>query len=155
LEEQQAAYSYAVRLLAAREYCTVQIRRKLQGREYTREVIDAVIATLLADGYLSEARFAELFVAARLRRGESPWLAAQRAREKGVEESALQQALAAMEGEHDALAACRELLAARDPQGVRFADEKQWQRQARFLRNKGYDTATILRAMKERRESEE
>jgi len=27
--------------------------------------------------------------------------------------------------------------------------ERQWQRQARFLRNKGYDAATILRVLKE------
>jgi regulatory protein len=154
-EERQAAYAYAVRLLAGREYCTAQIRQKLKGRGYECAIIDAVIAILLEDDYLSESRFAEQFVAARLRRGESPWLAAQKAREKGVDESALQQALAAVEGEYDALAACRELLAARDPRGVRHADEKQWQRQARFLRNKGYDTATILRVMKERSESEE
>lgn len=153
--ELQAAYSYAVRLLAAREYCTAQLRRKLIARDHADEVVDAVVAQLLQDGYLSEERFAEQFLDARLRKGESPWLAAQRAREKGVNESALQQALAAVEGEYNAHSACRDLLAARDPQGARFADEKQWQRQARFLRNKGFDTATILRVMKERRQPEE
>ncbi|MDQ6966440.1 MAG: RecX family transcriptional regulator, partial [Mariprofundaceae bacterium] len=43
------------------------------------------------------------------------------------------------------------LLARRDPQGLRHEDERVWQKQARFLRNKGFDAATIVRALKEHR----
>ena len=76
-------------------------------------------------------------------------MAAAKARQKGVDEAALQQAVEEAEAGFDALQACRELLNSRDPQRLRRNDERVWQRHARFLRNKGYDAATILAALNE------
>ena len=102
---------------------------------------------LCESGLLSEARFAESYLRSRLKKGESPWLAARKARQRGVDEAALQAALAEAESGFDALVACRELLNRRDPAGEYRRDERVWQRQARFLRNRGFDSATILRAL--------
>jgi len=121
-------------------------------REFDADCISAVLAELKNDGYLSEARFAESFLRFRLKKGEVPWLAALKARQKGVDESALQAALEEAEAGFDVMQACRDVLGRRDPQGLRHHEKRIWQRHARFLQNKGFDTATILHVMNENRD---
>jgi len=145
----KAAYSAALGMLTRREHCEAEVRQKLAARGFDEIATDSAIEELKSYGYLSDARYAEAFLRYRLQRGEALWMAAAKARQKGVDEAALQQALEEAEAGFDALAACRELLAGRDPQRLRRNDERVWQRHARFLRNKGYDAATILRAMNE------
>ncbi|NWF35662.1 regulatory protein RecX [Mariprofundus sp. KV] len=149
-KEQLAAYSYAVRLLSQREFNTREMRERLAARDYDEAIVDVVIRQLKSDNYLSEQRYAEAFLRSRMKRGEAPWLAAQKARQKGAESSALQAALAELSEDYDDEQACRELLDQRDPGGIRFEEERVWQRQARFLRNKGHNSATILRVLKQR-----
>ncbi len=143
----------ALRLLARREYCSAELRRKLREREVPEDIVEQVLAELEAAGYLSETRFAESFLRSRMARGETPWLAARKARERGVREAELATALAEAEAAFDAVNACRELVARRDPQGLRHEDERAWQKLARFLRNKGFDAATILRCLNEQAEA--
>lgn len=145
-----AAYSYALRLLARREYCESEMYQRLQQKGYDEAIQAEVIAELQASNYLSEYRFAESFLRSRLKRGEAPWLAAQKARQKGVQCELLDCALAEITEAYNAEEVCRELLLGRDPSGLRFEDQRVWQRQARFLRNKGFDTATILRVLQEK-----
>ena len=149
-KDELAAYNAAVRFLAMREYCAAELTAKLAGKAHSAEVIKAVLAWLVADGYLSESRFAELFLRSRMRKGETPRIAAIKARLKGVDESALQVALDEAEAEFDAASCCRQLINRRDPQGLRHADEHFWQRQARFLHNKGFDAGTIVHVMNEK-----
>jgi regulatory protein len=146
-KEQLAAYTYAARLLAGREYCAAQLRTKMVLRDFNADCISTVLVQLKDDGYLSEARFAESFLRFRLKKGEVPWLAALKARQKGVDEAALQAALEEAEAGFDRMQACRDLLGRRDPQGLRHHEKRVWQRHARFLQNKGFDTATILHVM--------
>ena len=148
-KEELAAYAYAVRLLAMREYCAAQLRAKMALRDFDADCISAVLTRLNDDGYLSEARFAESFLRSRLHRGEAPWLAALKARQKGVDESALQMALEEAEAGFDSMQVCREMLGRRDPQGLRHHEKRVWQRHARFLQNKGFDAATIMHVMNE------
>ncbi len=148
-KQQQAAYAVAIRALGRREHCAAELRQKLRQRDYPDALIAEVLARLQADGYLSETRFAEAFLRMRMAKGESPWLAAKKARQRGVDEAVLQDVLQVLASDFDAFAACCELLARRDPQGLRHDDERVWQRQARFLQNKGFDAATILRVLNE------
>lgn len=136
-------------MLTRREHCEAEIRQKLAARGFDEIAADSAIEELKQYGYLSDARYAEMFLRSRVQRGEALWMAAARARQKGVDESALQGAVEEAEGRFDALDACRELLRQRDPQQQRRKDERAWQRHARFLRNKGYDAATILCVMNE------
>jgi regulatory protein len=145
----KAAYSAALRMLTRREHCEAEVRQKLESRGFDEVAADSAIEELKNYGYLSDLRFAEAFLRYRIQRGEALWMAVARARQKGVDETALQQAQEEAEGGFDALAACRELINSRDPQRLRRNDERVWQRHARFLRNKGYDAATILRALNE------
>jgi regulatory protein len=124
------------------------MRQKLAEKGFDSSDIDDAVRSLVEHGYLSERRFAEGFLRARMRRGEAPWLAAHKARMRGVDAGALETAAEEALGAFDADAACAEVLARRDPGRQRFADPKRWQREARFLRQKGFDSATILRALK-------
>ncbi|EAU55854.1 ABC transporter permease [Mariprofundus ferrooxydans] len=133
--------------MTLREHCAVELRRKLADRAYATGVIEVVLARLVDDGYLSESRFAESFLRSRLRKGETPRVAAMKARQKGVDEAALQLALDEAEASFDSDQACRSILKRRDPQGLRHGDERLWQKHARFLQNKGFDAATIVRVM--------
>lgn len=147
--EVRAAYSAALRMLTRREHCEAEVRHKLESKGLDSIAIDSAIEELRNYGYLSDERYAEMFLRSRMQRGEALWMAAAKARQKGVDESALQAAVQEAEGGFDALETCRELLAGRDPQRLRRKDERVWQRHARFLRNRGYDAATIIRAMNE------
>jgi len=151
-KQDKAAFSYAIRLLGRREYCEAEIRNKFRQREYPPNCVEHVITQLKDGGYLSEERFAAGFLSSRLRKGEAPWLAARKAQQRGVKDFAIQGALDEIQAAFDSLSACHALLARRDPQCLRFTDERVWQRQARYLRNKGYDAATILRCLNEKPE---
>ncbi|MDX8388992.1 MAG: regulatory protein RecX [Mariprofundaceae bacterium] len=142
-----------MRLLGYREYCETEIRYKLQQRNIASDLIDTVISQLQQAGYQSDFRYAESFLRSRMARGEAPWLAAQKASQRGVDADALQIAVANAESTFDSFAHCRTLLQHRDPHALRHHDERVWQRHARFLRNKGYDADTILQTMKEVEES--
>jgi len=151
-KQDKAAFSYAICLLGRREYCEAEIRNKFRQREYPSDCAERVISRLKDGGYLSEERFATEFLRSRLRKGEAPWLAARKARQKGVKDTATQDALDEIRSTFDSFSACRELLGKRDPHGLRFVEERVWQRHARYLRNKGYDAATILRCLNEKPE---
>ncbi len=62
----------ALRLLARREHSTHEIRTKLLARGGKLEKVVATIDELSAEGYLSDNRFTELAVRARLRTNDGP-----------------------------------------------------------------------------------
>jgi regulatory protein len=62
----------AMNLLARREHSQAELRTKLAVREYSPEEIEATVAALLADGLLSDERFAEAYITARMRTGQGP-----------------------------------------------------------------------------------
>jgi regulatory protein len=139
-----------LRWLARREYGETEMRMKLGEKGFSYDEIEPSVQRLVQQGFLSEVRFAEAFMHARMRRGETPWLAAQKARLRGVDDQVLAAAAGKAAQEFDADAACAAWLVRRDPSGLRFSDPRRWQREARFLRQKGYDSATILRALQRR-----
>lgn len=154
-KQARAAYAYALRLLSRREFFTAEMERRLATKGFEEPCIRQVLKRLVDDGYLSEARFAEGFLRMRMARGDTPRLAAMRARQRGVDTTAVEHALYEAEDTFDRLSACRELLSRRDPQGLRHADQRLWQRHARYLKNKGFDAATIIRAIREEAEEVE
>lgn len=125
------------------------MRSRLIGRGFADSCVRRTLGRLVELDFLSDERFARSFIRSRVRRGETPWLAAAKARQKGVREDALDAALSASLEEYDTVSACKDLLAKRDPQNLRLADSKIWRRQVRYLKNKGFDTATIFHVMNE------
>ncbi len=142
----------AVRLLGIREHNEFELREKLKKKGFDEIIIDDAIERLKNYDYLSEARYAESFLRSRLKKGETPWLAAQKARQRGADPQCLRQALAEAEQSFDAWQACRDVLDKRDPACMRKKDKRVWQRQIRYLQNKGFDTALILQVMNDEEE---
>ncbi|MDQ6991378.1 MAG: regulatory protein RecX [Mariprofundaceae bacterium] len=145
--EVKAAYSAALRWITLREYCETELLHKLRQKNFDEIAAESAIEQLKHYGYVSDMRYAEALFRYRLKKGDTPWMIAEKARQKGVNEEALQQALQAVEEVYDAKEACLALLRKRDPEHNRRHDAKIWQRQARYLRNKGFDAATIMDAL--------
>jgi len=148
-KEQLEAYKSAVRFLGIREHNEHELREKLSLKNYDDIIVDGVIELLKQYDYLNESRYAESFLRSRLKKGETPWFAAQKARQKGAEPQALKLAVEEAEQGFDVWSACQGVLNKRDPSGLRKQDKRIWQRQIRYLQHKGYDINTILQVMNE------
>ena len=131
----QQAYACALRLLVRREHSERELRFKLERRDTDDAVIDAVLAQLVDEGYLSDARFAEVFVRSRHERGVGPLRIRVELRERGVDDQLVELAF-------------RELAAdwfdaARQQRDKRFGetppqDFRERARQMRFLQQRGF-----------------
>ena len=62
------AYDKAISLLSIREHTEKEIRNKLQQRSFSADDIEDAIERINREGFLSEERFAEVFVRSRLRK---------------------------------------------------------------------------------------
>jgi len=131
----QQAYACALRLLVRREHSQRELRFKLERREYDAAVIEAVLAQLLDEGYLSDARFAEVFVRSRHERGVGPLRIRAELRERGVDDPLVEAAFRELGADWFA-AACRQRdkrFGASPPQ-----DFRERVRQMRFLQQRGF-----------------
>ena len=68
-EQFALAYKSAVRFLSMREHSIQEITAKLSSRNYSDIIIDDVIESLLAQNYLNEQRYADVYYRSRLNRG--------------------------------------------------------------------------------------
>ncbi len=126
----------ALRLLARREYSRFELKSRLREEEE----IDDVLAELEAEGWLSDARYVDQIVDARLGRyGRSHVV--HELREKGVSEDLIQGALPRiMDAEKDALKSVWEKKFGKVP-----GDRKELGKQVRFLQGRGFSLDEILR----------
>jgi regulatory protein len=146
-EAEQSAASVrlaAMNLLARREHSELELRRKLASRGFEPALIDAAIASLLADRLLDDARFTEAYIRYRRSRGYGPVRIRQELKERGVSD----ELLADFINERDAL--WREQVA--EVHSKRFsgespADYKERARQARFLQYRGFTHEQIQRVL--------
>ncbi len=146
-EKQGQSMAYALRLLSRREFFQVEMVARLRARDYSESCIQRTVERLIKQDYLNEDRYCSAFFRVHLRRGETPGIIAAKAKRQGVQEAAVAVALADCMEEYDAVEACRAVLARRDPRKLHLEDRGIWQRHARYLKNKGFDTATIVRVM--------
>ena len=72
LETPQAIRRTALDLLARREHSRLEMLRKLKLRGASADQCEAVIEQLQEDGLLSDERFCEAYVHARVQRGYGP-----------------------------------------------------------------------------------
>lgn len=87
------AYEKGVSLLSVREHTEKELREKL-GKRFSPEDIDEAVALLKQKGYLSDRRYADVFLRSRMRRSpEGRPLLLCRLREKGVGEEDAAEAL--------------------------------------------------------------
>ena len=135
----------ALGLLARREHSAGELKTKLLERGYESTAVEAVLASLQAQKLLSDARFVQEFVAARVRRGSGPMKIREELRARGVTGAAAEEALAGLKaGSAEGAAAARR---------KRFGEElprdmQERARQARFLQQRGFSMDDIRKALK-------
>ena len=132
----------AIRLLARREYARSELEQRLLAKGCDRSEVRAALDALVAEGLVSDARYAHAVVAQKAgrqsRRGIVESLKA-----KGVAREDIDAAIG--EAELDDEAALRTLWQSRFGRGP--ADEREKARQVRFLQSRGFALSAILKLL--------
>lgn len=125
----------AMDLLARREHSRLELKRKLLTKGFEADAIEACIEELVADGLLSDIRFAEAYINHRSQRGFGPHRIRQELRERGVIDTHINLALEEATIDWDGLAEqCRQ-----KKFGVAQPDDyDESARQRRFLQYRGF-----------------
>ena len=130
----------AVRLLAAREHSRAELERKLATKGHQEDAFGPVLDDLEQRGLLSDQRFAEQYVAQRVRKGYGPLRIRAELRERGVSSELIAEALD--HGDHDWPGLLRDVRAGRFGKGFP-ADRRDAVRQARFLAQRGFPESLV------------
>ena len=135
----------ALRLLARREHSAQELTAKLLARGFGAEAVTEMVAALRARNLVSDARFVDEFVAARLRRGSGPAKIREELRGRGVEHGLVEATLDAHRENWltTAETARRKRFGAALPR-----DFQERARQARFLQQRGFSAEQIRQVLK-------
>jgi regulatory protein len=125
----------AMNWLARRDYSRAELRTRLVACGHSPEDVEAAIAGLVADGLVSDERFAESFVAARIRRGQGPVRIRMELKRRGVDPATIHLHLDDASLDWDSLV--------RDVRSRKFGEAqpkeyKEKARQMRFLEYRGF-----------------
>jgi regulatory protein len=134
----------AMNWLARREHSRFELAEKLMAREVEPEVAAATVAQLAADGLVSDARFAESFITAKMRRGQGPVRIRAELKRRGVAAALVEQHL--NDAELDWRGCAAEVRRKKFGAGVP-ADFPSRARQQRFLEYRGFTGEQIQAAM--------
>jgi regulatory protein len=134
----------AMNWLARREHTLAELRAKLSERDFSPAEIESAVVTLAADGLVSDDRFAESFIAVRMRKGQGPVRICMDLQQRGVSAELIAMHLDPRSPEW--------LKLAREVRNKKFgteipADFKEKARQMRFLEYRGFSSAHIRSAM--------
>ena len=88
----------AVQYLARREYYTEELKRKLTRCGYHEQAVDEALIRLTASGALSDARYAQAYVAERRRRLYGPQRILLELTHKGFDKAVVRRALGVADG---------------------------------------------------------
>jgi regulatory protein len=132
--------------LARREHSEQELANKLTTRGYDADIVVATLASLVADNLLSNERFAEAFVHARIQRGSGPQKIRAELRARGIPDGLIDASLEVY-ADH-----WREL--AREVREKRFGngqpvDFRERSRQMRFLQQRGFIAEQISGAFQD------
>ena len=136
----------AMDFLARREHSEQQLTRKLTGRGFDEQLVEIAVAELVADGLLSDVRFAEAFVNSRVQRGSGPQKIRMELRERGVAPELASLSIEAFDDQWwQRVREVREKkFGAQQP-----GDFKERSRQMRFLQQRGFTSEQISGAFKD------
>lgn len=84
-------YQAALGLLARREHSAHELHRKLLDKGHPSAKVDAVISDLARDKLLSDERFTEMYLHARINKGYGPLYIEAALRERGVSKALIAQ----------------------------------------------------------------
>jgi regulatory protein len=136
-----------VRLLAGREHSRAELFAKLVQRGFSAAGLEPVLDHLARRGLQSDARFAEQFLAARMRRGSGPLRIRAELRQRGVAEDLIAREL---DIEPEAWLECLRLVYERKYGSAPAGDRKELARRIRFMESRGFGGELIQRLLRER-----
>ncbi len=131
--------------LARREYGEQELARKLIARGFDADLVEAAVHTLIADGLLSDHRFAEAFVHSRYQRGSGPQKIHAELRQRGIDDSLIHASLEAVAEQW--LERLREVREKKFGPGLPQAFSER-NRQMRFLQQRGFTSEQIVAVLK-------
>lgn len=134
----------AMNWLARREHTRAELCAKLAERDFSADEIESAVAALTAEGLVSDDRFAESFIAARMRKGQGPVRIRMDLQQRGVSAELIALHLDPRGPEWLELA--REVRIRKFGADIP-ADFKEKARQMRFLEYRGFASAHIQSAM--------
>ncbi len=140
-ENYSLCYQTAIGLLARREHSRLELMNKIRRKPFSEDVDLASLCDHLEDSnYLSEQRFAEMFVRSRVSRGQGKVKIHYELRQRGVDDVLIESAL--LEADVDWL------MLAKEQREKRFGvekpkDYKEKSRQSRFLAGRGFSGEII------------
>jgi len=146
----ERAWQYALRLLAARDYTSARLRKKLRDRLFSDADADAAIARLEAEQWLNDRRFAERFAESALAAGRffGPRLRVE-LRRRGVPTELVDEVLGHALAEYDEGEELRVILDRRFPEfDATAAGDREKRRVVGFLQRRGFGLAAIFKAIK-------
>lgn len=86
-------HATAIRLLARREHSSLELQQKLGARDFPAQLVVEVLQQLIAQGLLSDTRFAEVYCRARRMKGYGPIRIAAELHQRGVMAEIIEQCL--------------------------------------------------------------
>ena len=131
----------ALRLLAKRDYFTMEMRKRLKDKKLSERAVDHALEKCHVLGYLDDERLTNLYVASLKRKGKGPRYIAQKLKERlGY----LPNFPRNPEEEREAIA---QLLKKRFP-FLSAGGEKERARAVRFLLGRGFEMGVIIQEVK-------
>lgn len=132
----------ALSLLARREHSRTELKRKLARRGFEESSIEAVLDQLVAQGWLSDARYVEIQLRKRAQAGYGPMRIREELLQQGIPKSEVEQALKN--------AACDWFELLQQVWQAKFsgqlpATDSERARQMRFLTYRGFAVSEVLR----------
>ncbi len=140
----RAAFDRALRLLGQREHTERELTAKLTAKGVDAAPAGLVVDDLRGRGLQCDARFAEVFVRSRVGRGQGPMRIRQELATRGVDDADIEACLDRPADDWVSIAA--------DARARRFGDgapanRDAWNRQARFLSQRGFPSGIVMRVL--------
>ena len=141
LDNYSLCYQKAINLLARREHSRLELSNKLRTKPYAKNIDLALLCDHLeTSGYLSNERFAEMFVYSRILAGKGELKIRYELRQRGISDSLADATL--LEAEVNWLNLAKEQREKRFGKTIP-KDFKERARQSRFLNNRGFSGQII------------
>jgi regulatory protein len=126
--------------LARREHGEQEIAHKLIARGFDADIVEVAVSALIADGLLSDSRFAEAFVYSRFKKGSGPQKIHAELRQRGIDKALISVSLETVAGQW--------LERVRGVREKKFGQEapkdfRERSRQMRFLQQRGFTSDQI------------
>lgn len=139
----QQCRAAAMNLLARREHSRQELRQKLLSRDFDAEAVDAALMALTAERLLSDERFVESYVRAKMNSGIGPLRLRQELREHGIAGDLIDDALRDQPWRQLAVEVRQKRFGGELPQQY-----EERAKQMRFLQYRGFAAEQISGAMK-------